>query len=136
GDVGAQGVQGDVGVQGPQGFQGVQGDVGVQGPQGFQGVQGDVGAQGVQGVGVQGPQGSQGAQGALGTTAVVTGPLGPTSIAVCTTGQALGGGYQAGTLTPTGTVYQSQPTGGSPATAWTAATTDPAGVQAFVICSP
>jgi hypothetical protein len=60
--------QGDIGVQGNQGFQGAQG----QGNQGFQGAQGqgNQGFQGAQGQGNQGFQGFQGTAGSQGDTGV------------------------------------------------------------------
>jgi hypothetical protein len=65
--VGPQGIQGNVGAQGPTGAQGIQGNVGPQGPQGVQGIQGNVGAQGPQGIqGNVGPRGLQGIQGIKG----------------------------------------------------------------------
>lgn len=58
--VGAEGEQGEPGVQGPKGEQG---DPGIQGPQGLQGEPGEQGPQGVQGP--QGPAGVDGHDGVV-----------------------------------------------------------------------
>ena len=55
GEMGPQGIQGEVGPQGQMGPQGIQGEVGPQGQMGPQGIQGEVGP--------QGPKGEQGDDG-------------------------------------------------------------------------
>lgn len=71
GDVGPQGLKGDIGSQGPQG---VKGDTGAQGIQGPQGLKGDTGAVGPKGdKGDTGPQGIQGPKGDTGSGFAVLG---------------------------------------------------------------
>jgi hypothetical protein len=71
---GLQGAKGDKGETGPQGEQGIQGPIGLTGPQGDQGIQGPIGLTGPKGD--KGDQGIQGIQGPKGDTGL-TGAQGP-----------------------------------------------------------
>lgn len=74
GPQGPQGIQGPIGPVGSQGPKGDKGDTGPIGPQGPQGVKGDTGATGP--VGPQGPKGDTGDTGPQGPIGL-TGPTGP-----------------------------------------------------------
>lgn len=80
---GAQGIQGEQGIQGVQGIQGergIQGEQGEQGIQGVQGIKGDTGDQGIKGdTGDQGPQGIKGDTGNQGIQGI-QGEVGPQGI--------------------------------------------------------
>ncbi|MFF7903594.1 hypothetical protein ACFZCV_33285 [Streptomyces sp. NPDC007920] len=64
----------------------------------------------------------------------MTGPQGTTSTAVCPTGEAIGGGYQAAGGSA---ASQSAPvfTGSGPATGWQATSSDGTVLTAYAICT-